>query len=191
MQADALPSEPPQKPQKSGLPFPSPGDLPHLGIEPRSPLMASRYFTLWAIRKPKERETANESPPTCPFNSRVPNNLQIYVHTHTHVYILRFHFRSIQSWALAKSHTTYSELVCGAGAESGGEAGAEVTTGNRKTLLSSCDCSLWGHRCLQSKQRGALIEKSRAYFREVVQSTSCEMPDWMKHKLESRLKGKI
>ena len=24
-----------------------------------------------------------------------------------------------------------------------------------------------------------------------MQSTSCEMPDWMKHKLESRLPGKI
>ena len=24
-----------------------------------------------------------------------------------------------------------------------------------------------------------------------IQGTSCEMPDWMKHKLESRLQGKI
>ena len=24
-----------------------------------------------------------------------------------------------------------------------------------------------------------------------IQSTSCEMPDWMKHKLESRLQGEI
>ena len=24
-----------------------------------------------------------------------------------------------------------------------------------------------------------------------MQSTSCEMPDWMKHKLESRMPGKI
>ena len=29
----------------SGLPLPTPGDLPHLGITPRSPALASRFFT--------------------------------------------------------------------------------------------------------------------------------------------------
>ena len=29
----------------SGLPFPSPGDLPHPGIEPKSPALAGRFFT--------------------------------------------------------------------------------------------------------------------------------------------------
>ena len=29
----------------SGLPFPPPGDLPELGIEPASPALAGRYFT--------------------------------------------------------------------------------------------------------------------------------------------------
>ena len=29
----------------SGLPFPSPGDLPDPGIEPRSPALAGRFFT--------------------------------------------------------------------------------------------------------------------------------------------------
>ena len=29
----------------SGLPFPSPGDLPYPGIEPTSPALASRFFT--------------------------------------------------------------------------------------------------------------------------------------------------
>ena len=33
----------------SGLPFPSPGDLPDPGIEPRSP--AGRHFNLWATRE--------------------------------------------------------------------------------------------------------------------------------------------
>ena len=28
----------------SGLPFPSPGDLRDLGIEPKSPLLAGRFF---------------------------------------------------------------------------------------------------------------------------------------------------
>ena len=36
----------------SGLPFPSPGDLPDLGIEPGpSELQADRFFTIWATRK--------------------------------------------------------------------------------------------------------------------------------------------
>ena len=38
----------------SGLWFPSPGDLPDLGIEPpslASPAFAGRFFTVWAIRE--------------------------------------------------------------------------------------------------------------------------------------------
>ena len=35
----------------SGLPFPSPGDLPDSGIEPRSPCIVSRCFTIWATRE--------------------------------------------------------------------------------------------------------------------------------------------
>ena len=35
----------------SGLPFPFPGDLPNPGIEPGSPTLASRFFTIWAIRE--------------------------------------------------------------------------------------------------------------------------------------------
>ena len=38
----------------SGLPFPSPGDLPYPGIEPRSPALwadAGRCFNLWATRE--------------------------------------------------------------------------------------------------------------------------------------------
>ena len=30
-------------------PFPSPGDLPHPGIEPAFPALAGRFFTIWAI----------------------------------------------------------------------------------------------------------------------------------------------
>ena len=29
----------------SGLPFPSPGELPHPGLEPGSPALAGRFFT--------------------------------------------------------------------------------------------------------------------------------------------------
>ena len=35
----------------SGLPFPSPDDLPDPGVEPRSPAIADRFFTVWATRE--------------------------------------------------------------------------------------------------------------------------------------------
>ena len=37
----------------SGLPFPSPGDLPRPGIEPTSPALAVRFFTTEPPGKPK------------------------------------------------------------------------------------------------------------------------------------------
>ena len=37
----------------SGLPFPSPGDLPRPGIEPTSPALAARFFTTEPPGKPK------------------------------------------------------------------------------------------------------------------------------------------
>ena len=36
----------------SGLPFPSPGDLPDPGIEPKSPVLADGLFTAKPLRKP-------------------------------------------------------------------------------------------------------------------------------------------
>ena len=36
----------------SGLPFPSPGDLPHPGIEPVSPTLAGRCFTADSLSGP-------------------------------------------------------------------------------------------------------------------------------------------
>jgi len=38
----------------SGLPFPSPRDLPDPGIEPVSPSLAGRFFTTVPPGKPKE-----------------------------------------------------------------------------------------------------------------------------------------
>ena len=32
----------------SGLPFPSPGDLPNPGMEPRSPALQADFFTVWS-----------------------------------------------------------------------------------------------------------------------------------------------
>ena len=37
----------------SGLPFPSPGDLPDPGIKPVSPALADRFFTTEPPGKPK------------------------------------------------------------------------------------------------------------------------------------------
>ena len=37
----------------SGLPFPSPGDLPNPGIEPMSPVLACGFFTTEPPAKPK------------------------------------------------------------------------------------------------------------------------------------------
>ena len=36
----------------SGSPFPPPGDLPSLGIKPRSPALAGRFFTTQPLGKP-------------------------------------------------------------------------------------------------------------------------------------------
>ena len=38
----------------SGQPFSSPGDLPDPGIKPGSPVLAGRFFTVWATREAPE-----------------------------------------------------------------------------------------------------------------------------------------
>ena len=54
----------------SGLPFPSPGALPHPGIEPRSPALAGRFFTtkppgkaqlFWKLKKKKKLQVLKSS----------------------------------------------------------------------------------------------------------------------------------
>ena len=45
----------------SGLPFPSPGDLPDPGIKPASPAMADGFFTTELSGKPKEAGRASKS----------------------------------------------------------------------------------------------------------------------------------
>jgi len=39
----------------SGLPFSSPGDLPHQGFEPESPALAGRFFTAEPPGWPKKK----------------------------------------------------------------------------------------------------------------------------------------
>ena len=43
----------------SGLPLPSPGDLPYPGIEPRSPALAGRFFTTEPQRRPKKENATS------------------------------------------------------------------------------------------------------------------------------------
>ena len=43
----------------SGLPFPSPGDLPNPGIEPASPALAGGFFT---VETPGKHHTGTASP---------------------------------------------------------------------------------------------------------------------------------
>ena len=40
----------------SGLPFPSPGDVPDLGMEPLSPALAGGFFTTEPLGKPGDAE---------------------------------------------------------------------------------------------------------------------------------------
>ena len=47
-----LPMEFPRQEYWSGLPFPSPKDLPYLGIEPASPTLVSEFLTAEPPQKP-------------------------------------------------------------------------------------------------------------------------------------------
>ena len=44
----------------SGLPFPSPGDLPDPGIKPVSPALAGRFFTTEPPEEPNMNQNPNE-----------------------------------------------------------------------------------------------------------------------------------
>ena len=56
----------------TGLPFPSPGDLPDPGIEPRSPALAGRFFTAETPGKP---HIAQCSLFHCPTPSPCPHDI--------------------------------------------------------------------------------------------------------------------
>ena len=47
-----LPMGFPRQEFRSGLPFPTPGDLPNQGLEPASPTLAGRFFTTDPPGKP-------------------------------------------------------------------------------------------------------------------------------------------
>ena len=56
----------------SGLPFPSPGDIPNPGIEPASPALAGGFFTTDAPGKPINSEFLQ-------FQPRALSGSQLYI----------------------------------------------------------------------------------------------------------------
>ena len=55
----------------SGLPFPSPGDLPNPGIKPRSTRIVGRHFTIWATAAAKSLQSC---PTLCdPMDCSLPD----------------------------------------------------------------------------------------------------------------------
>ena len=49
-----------------------------------------------------------------------------------------------------------------------------------------------GQKAIVTTRHGAMdCFKNHPAYLTYMQSTSCEMPDWMKHKVESRLQGEI
>ena len=61
----------------SRLPFPPPGDLPNPGIEPRSPTLACRFFTIWATREaqPPRKQKINHK--KRPHSAKKKKNLKL------------------------------------------------------------------------------------------------------------------
>ena len=59
----------------SGLPFPSPGDLPDPGIEPGSPALAGGCFTIWATREAPLQLARKSSLEWC-LSSQPPCHMQ-------------------------------------------------------------------------------------------------------------------
>ena len=70
----------------SGLPFPSPGDLPNSRIEPGSPAFGGRRFNLWATREEEHVE----------YEERYKNNVaRAQVEKQTHLELVRNEFNQV------------------------------------------------------------------------------------------------
>ena len=65
----------------SGLPFPSPGDLPDPEIKPMSPALASGFFTTELLRKPTWEDEEFEMLQRCMALQRATLHEQIYRYT--------------------------------------------------------------------------------------------------------------
>ena len=69
----------PKQEDRSGLSFPSPGHLPNQGIQPESPVLAGRFFTIEPLGKPSLRLCLNvvvQSLKLCLTDSSQPHGLQ-------------------------------------------------------------------------------------------------------------------
>ena len=79
----------------SGLPFPSPGDLPDRGIEPEFPALAGRFFTTEPPGKPKD---------VYQFSSVVSDSVTPWTVTH------QASLSITNSWGLLKLMSTESVM---------------------------------------------------------------------------------
>ena len=70
----------------SGLPCPSPGDLPDPGIEPRVSCIAGRRFNLWATRE-AFLTIVNENVAFYSLGCLSLQHLYVYISTHTYIRI--------------------------------------------------------------------------------------------------------
>ena len=96
----------------SGLPFPSPGDLPNLGIKPGSPALHSDAFNLWATREAQEQ---GSNPGPCPgrwilnhWTTREFPTIFNFIHGLLHNYDSVSESCSVVSYSLQLTHGLFS-----------------------------------------------------------------------------------
>ena len=100
----------------SGLPFPSPGDLPDPGIEPRSPTFIGRHFNLWATREaptiilpyfPDTTRGPTVAKLICPYSKLcISNHLHFFcfLYNVSHFLMLQLHWKRCASGLSHFSH---------------------------------------------------------------------------------------
>ena len=71
----------------SGLPFPSPGDLPDPGIKPGSPALWADSLTSEPLGKPKY--------PVINHNGKEHEKEYIHIYIHTHIYMCVYMYISV------------------------------------------------------------------------------------------------
>ena len=75
----------------SGLPFPSPGNLPDPGIEPRSPTLQAGALTSEPRGKPLESPNCCDNPKyIATIHTQACARMHTHTHTHTHTHPLTF-----------------------------------------------------------------------------------------------------
>ena len=80
-----------------GLPFPTPGCLPDLQMEPMSPALAGEFFYHWDTWRahkcyyPPSKKMLTIWGDRCDNKPYLSNNFVIYTHTHTHTHVYVYH----------------------------------------------------------------------------------------------------